>query len=1253
MPIHLDDLLGTPPQRTQPHPSTTLDDVLDYVGAAGKGLLHTVGIPTSVPKTPGELLDATSVFVPNIYGQLHQGYEMVQHEIAAVRGVRDAPTVPRKIQAGVTGVPVIGDPLAAVAEPGIEYGEGTAPTHQANLGAVESGVNLAGLLIAPKVIKAAGKRFGTETVPPESPGLTPDKAVEARSEVFTPPAEGVHLDDLLNAPSDELTDEEMAARMPGIEARKNRYSPEAAIERENLPVEEFVKQRFPKATINTEAGPEWAAQVISRAPEGRPGLSIEDAPADLKKEGIDLQIVYRDPQGKPVAVASVVQGEGEAWVRDVATDKSQGLLGAKAASAVAQEIERMGIRDHVSEISPDAARVVQRAEARNARRNLADIQPSENVPTVQPRTSGMDIRTPQGPTDADFKVALIDDSGRVRTSPDSLDEHARFRESLVDRGHIADEEAHMKNSGELAGWTYKKQFISIDDVQAADGNLIEAFNRKYPTAKAISAPEETGTVHLDDLLEEPPKGGGYAVPKYPWAQNIKIPSREAPPSSPPSEPVQPSAPNEINSTWLDDFPEAEPEPLQPETPMPADLGGDEPDNNAIPTANNGLPDQLTSEPKPTSPEEVRNMIGADADAELANAKATRKTFFEKGGAMLRKSSQIFNALLVPGDDVLLKSGPAGQDAVRTTRPIELVRAQAVGKADALYHDMTAGMTSAEKGGMGLLLDGQLDTNSPNVTPRMRAAEVEARKFFDDYLARAQSAGTGVEAKQGFFPHFREAPIHDVEKPLPEFQKFGMESPSFHYHQVDDRPGYSLDLGYVMRRYAYNAESELQAIQAFGAADADTISNKIGEWGDAIAKQGGDGVLAKKILLEKFNMESPELPSMRKASRDVAATIGAMNTLTTPIRHIGKYVNSLSQIGFRGAGKGLAKIAEAIVSPEARQEIRASGVSLRNSMDLVIPNTSENAFYRITRALPWIKATKALDAGGRVMTYFGADPWIDETVRVASGDKTYLGSLTKGMRQRAVEDAFNRAHNIFGISEQSIESGDLTPAERDYARLAASDVTEFNPERGQLPYAATVGAAGRLFYNLRKFATSQANFMYNNVVKPASYGNIKPMARFLAGSALAGAVAEPLLHMVNRQPDAVLNYFGVPLRPEGNQTWEDWRKNAMAVGALHNLGLIYLMMEGRDVLQAVPMASAGLLGRGLHGAVSDFVNAGRVSIGHPNEKDKIQEDLPQWWDEAQTNLKDLDGKNVKDIARSTQMTWLLRKWYREARGLQDQ
>lgn len=1145
MPIHLDDLLRTPQAKPK---QTHLDDILDYVAAGLQGI---GGLLPNFDSDPGGVQ-----YTANVVRTAAE--HMAKH-----------PGTVGETQGLVSAVPFVGAPVAALAEPSIEYAEGTAPSHEANVGAVGGGVALATLLAAPRLLKKAGElaeRRGAS----ESTLQTPEKPVAPLSEPSAANEPGLHIDDLLSQAGEAQAE---AANRP----REGTWQEQAA---------ETLRQRS-----NEMADPI--------------GAERERATRGVYRKHID----ELDESDVPL---------GERYRIDELFDKNADPRDLAAGQEIYDGFERT--RELLRQEHGDTIRLVR-------------YDAPEELHLPDKTTLHW-----SEPSDRDFQAGAHSESG---TRP--------LRDEQVPIDDIV--------AAPYLGKGKRQEFIVLNRASealadpAVRGEAVPAGQAQPPGVETARFPEEPTAerapisgmdIHIDDLLDDgdivgegPAPGKSFVVPKYPWAQNIKIPAREAPPSTPPSEPVQPSAPD---TGWLDDLPEAESTPQQ-ETPTPAELGED-------------LPEELTSEPKGTSAENVREMIGADADRELANSSTTRTTFFRKGSAMLRKPSQIFNALIVPGDDVLLKSGPAGQEAVRTTRPIELVRAQAVGKADALFHDMTEGMTSAQRGALGLILDGKMDINSPEVTPEMRAAANTARQFFNEYLGRAQDAGTGVAAKKDFFPHFRTTPIHDIEKPLPEFQKFGMESPSFHYHQVDDRAGYSLDLGYVMRRYAYNAETELQAIRAFGAADPETISNKIADWGEQIAKQGGDGVLAKKILLAKFNMESPELPAMRTASRDVAATVGAMNTVTTPIRHIGKYVNSLSQIGFRGAAKGLAKIAEAIADPAARQQIRESGVSLRNSMDLVIPNTKENAFYRITRALPWIKATKALDAGGRVMTYFGSDPWIDETVRVARGDQTYLGSMTRGMRQRAMDDAFNRAHNIFGISEQSIESGELTPREREYARLAASDVTEFNPERGQLPYAATVGAAGRLFYNLRKFATSQANFVYNNVVKPASYGNVKPLARFLAGSAVAGAVAEPLLHMVNRQPDAVLNYFGVPLRPEGDQTWGDWEKKAMAVGALHNLGLIYLMIEGRDILQAVPMASAGLLGRGVHGAVSDFVNAGRVSIGHPNPEDKVQEDLPQWWDEAQKNLSEMDGKNVKDVARSTQLTWLMRKWYREARGLQD-
>lgn len=153
-----------------------------------------------------------------------------------------------------------------------------------------------------------------------------------------------------------------------IEADQLRRTPEAAIARAELPLDEFVKQRFPRATLTPERDAAWTQSVLSGAPDGSPGFSIEAAPDELRSQGIDRQLVYRDPDGKPIGVATLVDGEaGEApLVRDFAVDKSQGLLSGRAVGAIATELDLAGAFEHMREISPDAARFVQKAEARRA-----------------------------------------------------------------------------------------------------------------------------------------------------------------------------------------------------------------------------------------------------------------------------------------------------------------------------------------------------------------------------------------------------------------------------------------------------------------------------------------------------------------------------------------------------------------------------------------------------------------------------------------------------------------------------------------------------------------------------------------------------------------------------------------------------------------------------------------------------------------------------------------------------------------------
>lgn len=498
----------------------------DYSAASVKGLARVAGIPTnSAEAKESAKTAALGVLSAGIIPAANQAKEMILGAADAFHRTKAAQTTARKVQAATSGVPMVGAPIAAVTEPGIEYAEGTAPTHKANVAAVEGGVTLAAMGAGVIAGKVAGRSpaqarianvLAAKGVPPESiPQFTPEETAladrvrqasepiaavrdqqgqvttaashdELKQKLSIQPKverdengsavwhddypgydQGVVVNgefvtigelDAFNGDADAAAvaarefkyaknprgyrskyfgsrsdfmkeaavnyasadqavkaqtgsadagvqtemERRLAGRSPAdvaraqIAADQNRLSPQAALDRENLPVEEFVRQRFSKATINTDAGPEWVRGVLDKVSAGKPGLSVEDAPPDLLTmagESTELQdqgkhVVYRDPDGRPVAAATVVRTSDGALVRDFATDKAQGLLASRAAGAVLRELDKMGVNDHFAEISPEAARFIQRAEAAKARGALPVLEtPPDSTATTGPEES--------------------------------------------------------------------------------------------------------------------------------------------------------------------------------------------------------------------------------------------------------------------------------------------------------------------------------------------------------------------------------------------------------------------------------------------------------------------------------------------------------------------------------------------------------------------------------------------------------------------------------------------------------------------------------------------------------------------------------------------------------------------------------------------------------------------------------------------------------------------------------------------------
>ncbi len=124
--------------------------------------------------------------------------------------------------------------------------------------------------------------------------------------------------------------------------------------------DEFIKGRNPEREDFTQG-------ILNSVGTGEPGLSsvAKDYGAG-RVTAPGREVVYRDPNGKPVAAARLVEVEGKLTTTDFVTDKTRGLLAGRAAVAVGREIERLGAATPTNTMSPDAAGLMHHNAVRSA-----------------------------------------------------------------------------------------------------------------------------------------------------------------------------------------------------------------------------------------------------------------------------------------------------------------------------------------------------------------------------------------------------------------------------------------------------------------------------------------------------------------------------------------------------------------------------------------------------------------------------------------------------------------------------------------------------------------------------------------------------------------------------------------------------------------------------------------------------------------------------------------------------------------------
>ena len=90
----------------------------DYVTGAARGIARAVGVPTSVDELKADAKDSVlNVLTAGVVPAANKAVGMVQQGISAYQEARDAKGSARTAQAVASGVPFVGQPVAAVVDP--------------------------------------------------------------------------------------------------------------------------------------------------------------------------------------------------------------------------------------------------------------------------------------------------------------------------------------------------------------------------------------------------------------------------------------------------------------------------------------------------------------------------------------------------------------------------------------------------------------------------------------------------------------------------------------------------------------------------------------------------------------------------------------------------------------------------------------------------------------------------------------------------------------------------------------------------------------------------------------------------------------------------------------------------------------------------------------------------------------------------------------------------------------------------------
>lgn len=318
------------------------------------------------------------------------------------------------------------------------------------------------------------------------------------------------------------------------------------------------------------------------------------------------------------------------------------------------------------------------------------------------------------------------------------------------------------------------------------------------------------------------------------------------------------------------------------------------------------------------------------------------------------------------------------------------------------------------------------------------------------------------------------------------------------------------------------------------------------------------------MLNKYNiaMGKAELGGAEafKAFSRVAREFQAFIRLgAAAIANAGQATNSASVMGIwrqaRGAFKGLSKA--------NRQEIESMGVV---SDQILTALREGHGFGRTAAGRIAAPFFQEIEKFNRISTAIAGADWAKTLAK--KGDEASLRILKEKL-------------NVTGPIAKKLTDQQLGEAARSIVNL-----TQFRVDPMDLPgWVASPG--GKLVAQFRTFSYKQSGFLWNEVIKEAANGNVKPMARFLAVGIPMGIMTGKVRDVVKGRPSETPETAGGFIA-EGIQ-------NVGGYGMAGDVTFLWQTRKSANFAQY----GAGVIGGPSAGfLVETLTNVGRAAQGQP-------------------------------------------------------